>query len=68
MTDPSWSGNQPALAGMGEDSAIETGHPAVDYVLNELAAAEERPPAEQLAHYEATHRVLTETLGTIDQG
>lgn len=48
--------------------ATGTGHPAVDEVLGALAGAEESQPAEQIAFYEATHRVLKETLATIDQG
>jgi hypothetical protein len=48
--------------------AVGTGHPAVDEVLGALSGAEQSPPAEQIAFYEATHRVLKETLATIDQG
>jgi hypothetical protein len=48
--------------------AAGTGHPAVDEVLGALAGAEESQSAEQIAFYEATHRVLKETLATIDQG
>jgi hypothetical protein len=49
-------------------AATGTGHPAVDATLGALAGAEDSPPAEQVAFYEATHRVLKETLATIDQG
>jgi hypothetical protein len=48
--------------------AAGTGHPAVDEALGALAGAEESQPSEQIAFYEATHRVLKETLATIDQG
>jgi hypothetical protein len=43
-----------------------TGHPAVDEVLRSLANAASLPPAEQIAAYEAAHRVLQETLANID--
>ena len=43
-----------------------TGHPAVDAVIGALANAAQLPPAEQIAEYEAAHRVLQETLSSID--
>ena len=43
-----------------------TGHPAVDEVLRSLANAAPLAPAEQIAEYEAAHRVLQETLASID--
>lgn len=43
-----------------------TGHPAVDAVLRSLANAAQLAPAEQIAEYEAAHRVLQETLSSID--
>jgi hypothetical protein len=43
-----------------------TGHPAVDAVLRSLANAAQIAPAEQIAEYEAAHRVLQETLASID--
>jgi NADPH-dependent curcumin reductase CurA len=43
-----------------------TGHPAVDAVLRSLANAARLAPAEQIAEYEAAHRVLQETLSSID--
>ena len=43
-----------------------TGHPAVDEVLRSLANAASLAPAEQIAEYEAAHRVLQETLASID--
>ena len=44
-----------------------TGHPAVDAVLQSLANAARLAPADQIAEYEAVHRVLQETLATIDR-
>jgi hypothetical protein len=43
-----------------------TGHPAVDAVLQSLANAARLAPADQIAEYEAAHRVLQETLTSID--
>jgi hypothetical protein len=43
-----------------------TGHPAVDAVLRSLANAAPLAPADQIAEYEAAHRVLQETLSSID--
>jgi predicted component of type VI protein secretion system len=43
-----------------------TGHPAVDAVLRSLANAAQLAPADQIAEYEAVHRVLQETLTSID--
>jgi len=43
-----------------------TGHPAVDEVLRSLANAASLAPAEQIAEFEAAHRVLQETLAGID--
>ena len=43
-----------------------TGHPAVDAVLRSLANAVPLSPADQIAEYEAAHRVLQETLASID--
>jgi len=43
-----------------------TGHPAVDAVLRSLDNAARLAPAEQIAAYEAAHRVLQETLASID--
>jgi NADPH-dependent curcumin reductase CurA len=44
-----------------------TGHPAVDAVLQSLANAARLAPQDQIAEYEAAHRVLQETLATIDR-
>ena len=50
-----------------EPAAAETtGHPAVDEVLRSLANAASLAPAEQIAEFEAAHRVLQETLANID--
>ena len=43
-----------------------TGHPAVDAVLQSLANAARLAPADQIAEYEAAHRVLQATLSGID--
>ena len=45
----------------------QTGHPAVDAVLQALANAVRLPPAEQIAEYEAAHQTLQETLASIDR-
>jgi len=45
----------------------QTGHPAVDAVLQALANAAQLPPAEQIAEYEAAHQTLQETLASIDR-
>lgn len=44
-----------------------TGHPAVDAVLQALANAVPLAPADQIAEYEAAHRILQETLASIDR-
>lgn len=44
-----------------------SGHPAVDAVLQGIANVASLAPADQIAQYEAAHRVLRETLATIDQ-
>lgn len=57
--------------GRYDDSADQsgegTGHPAVDAVLRSLANAVPLAPADQIAEYEAAHRVLQETLASIDR-
>ncbi len=51
----------------GDDRVVtETGHPAVDAVLQALANAARLAPAAQIAEYEAAHQVLQETLASID--
>jgi hypothetical protein len=59
---------QPAPAQPSDGTAVEgaTGHPAVDAVLQSLANAARLAPADQIAEYEAAHRVLQETLSGID--
>jgi hypothetical protein len=49
-------------------AAVATGHPAVDAALQAMANAADLPPDDQIAQYEATHRILSETLATIDEG
>ena len=52
----------------GEDRTVtETGHPAVDAVLQALANAARLAPSEQIAEYEAAHQVFQETLAGIDR-
>ncbi|MCA2217756.1 hypothetical protein [Jidongwangia harbinensis] len=64
--DDEWdeSDTWPETEGAAADG---TGHPAVDAVLQSLANAAQLPPAEQIAEYEAAHRVLQETLAGIDR-
>jgi hypothetical protein len=50
----------------GPGTSGSTGHPAVDAVLRSLANAAPLAPADQIAEYEAAHRVLQETLTSID--
>ncbi|HEX5742211.1 MAG TPA: hypothetical protein VFY17_11760 [Pilimelia sp.] len=47
--------------------AAGTGHPAVDAAVQTMANAARLPLPEQIAHYEAAHRTLGETLATIDE-
>ena len=58
-------GPPPARSDPGGD--FETGHPAVDAVLQALANAAQLPPAEQIAGYEAAYQTLQETLASIDR-
>lgn len=44
-----------------------TGHPAVDAALAELARLAGAPPATQVPALQTTHRVLQETLASIDE-
>jgi hypothetical protein len=55
-------------AGAERVGAGPTGHPLVDAALDELDRASELPMEAQVAAYEAAHRVLQQTLATIDQG
>jgi len=59
---------QPATyAEPGERRIVETtGHPAVDAALRSLANASQLAPGEQIAAYEAAHKVLQETLSSIE--
>lgn len=58
-----------AVPGGGADRqpAGPTGHPLVDAALAGLDRVAGAPAAEQVAAYEETHRVLQQTLATIDQ-
>ena len=53
-------------AATAPDGGPGTGHPAVDAVLRALANAARLAPADQIAEYEAAHRILQETLASID--
>jgi hypothetical protein len=55
-----------AGAGEGQRPVASTGHPAVDAALRSLDNASGLAPAEQIAAYEDAHRVLQETLASID--
>ncbi|HEY2674093.1 MAG TPA: hypothetical protein VGJ07_27475 [Rugosimonospora sp.] len=44
-----------------------TGHPLIDAALGRLERIAEQPAPVQVAAYEETHRVLQQTLATIDQ-
>jgi|1186.fasta_scaffold793831_1 hypothetical protein len=75
---PTAPGNQPAeppdneppvereATATGEPQTGGTGHPAVDAVLRSLANTARLAPADQIGEYEAAHRVLQETLSSID--
>jgi hypothetical protein len=54
--------------GAAVPAAVATGHPVVDAALQAMANAADLPPDDQIAQYEATHRILSETLATIDEG
>lgn len=45
-----------------------SGDPRVDAVMARLEAVNELPGTEQVAEYEAVHRVLQDTLATIEEG
>jgi hypothetical protein len=61
------AGGGSAEAAVGGDRIVtETGHPAVDAVLQSLANAARLAPGAQIAEYEAAHQVLQETLASID--
>jgi transketolase C-terminal domain/subunit len=56
-----------AVSGSADGADGKTGHPAVDAVLRSLANAVPLAPADQIAEYDAAHRVLQETLASIDR-
>ena len=60
------AGGGSAEAPGGDRIVTETGHPAVDAVLQSLANATRLAPGAQIAEYEAAHQVLQETLASID--
>jgi hypothetical protein len=68
-TRPAWQRQENArpTAGMSAADIQETGHPAVDAVLQSLANAARLAPGDQIAEYEAAHAVLQETLAGIDR-
>jgi len=47
---------------------VPTGHPAVDAAIQAMANSADLPADDQIAQFEATHRILRETLATIDEG
>lgn len=55
----------PQPADVPVDGVVQ--HPAVDAALHGIANAADLSPADQIAQYEAAHRVLQETLASIDQ-
>ncbi|GIH19248.1 hypothetical protein Raf01_74200 [Rugosimonospora africana] len=62
------TGPEAAPGTSGESQASgPTGHPLVDAALAQLDRVAGQPAAEQVAAYEETHRVLQQTLATIDQ-
>jgi hypothetical protein len=63
------SGAGPSGAGPSGPSgpAGPTGHPLVDAALAGLDRVAGAPAAEQVGAYEEMHRVLQQTLATIDQ-
>jgi hypothetical protein len=61
-------GPEPEAGVPDGSAAVSTGHPAVDAAIQAMANAAELPPSDQIAQYEATHRILRETLATIDEG
>jgi hypothetical protein len=82
VTEAHWqdASADPAAEPAGEPLAVDntgteapgapsgpTGQPAVDAALAQLDAVADRPPAEQVAAFEAAHRALTATLSSIDQ-
>ena len=50
----------------GRPAPDGTGEPRVDEAMAVLADLAGRPPAEQVAGYEAIHRALQDTLATVD--
>lgn len=64
MTAPDSPRDTPDAAPVEAESL---GDPRVDEAVARLDAAAERPGAEQVAEYEAVHRVLQDTLATIDE-
>ena len=57
-----------ALYGEKYEHLAPTQRGAVDAAVRAMANAAQLPPDDQIAQYEATHRILTETLATIDEG
>ena len=68
MTEGDAVTGQDAVVGEPATDTVSTGHPSVDGALRGMANAAELPPDHQIAQYEATHRILAETLATIDEG
>ena len=64
---PDATSSEPGGGGSAGGPTGPTGQPAVDAALAQLDAVADRPPAEQVAAFEAAHRALTGTLSSIDQ-
>ncbi|MFC7550696.1 hypothetical protein [Plantactinospora sp. GCM10030261] len=60
-------GSEPAASPDGGAANVEARHPAVDAAVRGIANAADLSPADQIAQYEAAHRILRETLASIDQ-
>lgn len=60
-------GRDEAAAGSGEAEPQGYGDPRVDAAMAGLDGVADRPAADQVAEYESVHRVLQDTLATIDE-
>lgn len=58
-----------ADAGRADGAAVAPGstHPAIDDTLERLAAVADRHPADQVSAFDAVHRVLQDSLRTIEE-
>jgi len=58
---------QPAPTPVQQAMPAETGHPAVDSMIADLAGIVELPAQDQVTAYGDVHRTLQDTLSTIDE-